>query len=314
MAQSIFRKAALERLSTPEQLDRLVQITRPIGWFGLCFFYGVCLFGFIWSFWASFPVRISAPGMLVSDAGLAHVMATHPGRLKTLLVKSGETVVSGQAVAKIEQPELALELDMARSELREHEDKYRALLMLAGKEAKAQSRLDENQQKATLEAIKFKEDRIRWLLQSKKQEEKLVESGFITQHRAEQVQLDLNLARAELAQLQNELKQLDAQKLTLQLTREKDLLDSELRRNTARRKVAEIEQKLAEQQWLRSPYEGTVAELKVNSGELVQTGTSVFSVQKSQDAQGVLSAVFYVAPEDGNRVVPGMKVQVSPYI
>jgi len=32
---SIFRQAALDRLSSPEQLDRLMQVTLPTGWIAL---------------------------------------------------------------------------------------------------------------------------------------------------------------------------------------------------------------------------------------------------------------------------------------
>ena len=35
MDKTIFREAALERLSSPEELDRLMQITTPRGWLAL---------------------------------------------------------------------------------------------------------------------------------------------------------------------------------------------------------------------------------------------------------------------------------------
>ena len=35
MNKSIFRQAALERLSSPEQLDQLARVTQPVGWLAL---------------------------------------------------------------------------------------------------------------------------------------------------------------------------------------------------------------------------------------------------------------------------------------
>jgi hypothetical protein len=35
MDKPLFRQAALERLSSPEQLDQLVRVTHPLGWLAL---------------------------------------------------------------------------------------------------------------------------------------------------------------------------------------------------------------------------------------------------------------------------------------
>ncbi len=311
MADSIFRAAALERLSTPEQLDRLARITRPIAWVALTAFFLVCALALVWSAFVSFPVRVPAQGMLVAPEGVMDVMTAHRGRVN-ILVKPGDTIRSGQPVARLEQPDTSQELQLARMEAAELDEKYAALGSLTGSETRARLQADADRRTGIRQAIAFKRDRIAWLEEKLAQEKDMVLKGFISSQRAVNAQIELNTARSELATLENDLKQLDAAHSSYAISKQRTLMDTDLRRNAARRKAAELQEKLDRQVTLLSPYDAQVAELKVNSGELVESGASLFSVQRSGAVAQSLMAVIYVAPEDGKRIVPGMHVQVSP--
>lgn len=60
----VFRKTVLDRLSSPEQLDQLVQITRPQGWIALGILSGVMIGALLWGWFGSVPVEITANGIL----------------------------------------------------------------------------------------------------------------------------------------------------------------------------------------------------------------------------------------------------------
>ena len=70
-----------------------------------------------------------------------------------------------------------------------------------------------------------------------------------------------------------------------------------------------------------SPYDGIVAELKVNGGEIVERGTPLMTlvpIDPEVDAGSrvgpavPLVATLYVSPADGKRIRPGMRVEVQP--
>ena len=46
----IFSREALDKMRSPEKLDRMLQITNPIGWMGLIAV-GVVMFSVIWALW-----------------------------------------------------------------------------------------------------------------------------------------------------------------------------------------------------------------------------------------------------------------------
>ncbi len=64
---NIFRKEALERLSSPEQLDQLMQIVTPRSWLPLAALSSLLACGLVWSFVGRIPVTTSGKGVLVYD-------------------------------------------------------------------------------------------------------------------------------------------------------------------------------------------------------------------------------------------------------
>ena len=60
MENPIFRKVALERLASPEQLDELMHVTTPKGWLALVGLGSLLAAALIWSIFAT--VQLSVPG------------------------------------------------------------------------------------------------------------------------------------------------------------------------------------------------------------------------------------------------------------
>jgi hypothetical protein len=60
----MFRKAALDRLSSPEELDQLMHVTRPRGWLARLGLGVILAAGFVWSLVAVIPTTVSGQGVL----------------------------------------------------------------------------------------------------------------------------------------------------------------------------------------------------------------------------------------------------------
>jgi hypothetical protein len=68
MQRQIFRKVALDRLASPEQLDQLLQVTRPTGWLALAALYTLLAAAVLWSIFGSIAVQVSGRAALVAPA------------------------------------------------------------------------------------------------------------------------------------------------------------------------------------------------------------------------------------------------------
>src|SRR4029079_15707325 len=96
----------LEKLSTPEQLDTLMGVTRPAGWIAL-FTTAVLLAGIVvWSIVGNLRVTVPARGILIRGGALIDVQAGSNGRISEFLVKPGDVVKPGDEVAVIAQREM----------------------------------------------------------------------------------------------------------------------------------------------------------------------------------------------------------------
>lgn len=65
--KSIFRQSALDRISSPDQLDKVLKITSPMSWLALLGITLIIVFAVVWSFTGSLPSTITAPGVIVSS-------------------------------------------------------------------------------------------------------------------------------------------------------------------------------------------------------------------------------------------------------
>ena len=70
MQKPIFRQAALERLSSPEQLDQLMQVTTPKGWLALIALAGLLVTAVVLGFVGSIPVTVTGQCILLNSGGV----------------------------------------------------------------------------------------------------------------------------------------------------------------------------------------------------------------------------------------------------
>ncbi|WP_081608930.1 NHLP bacteriocin system secretion protein [Paramagnetospirillum caucaseum] len=316
--QSIFRQVALERLSTPEQLDQVMRVTSPLSWLMAGSVAVLIVTALIWSLVATIPVKVSAQGILISPGGVLTVSSEHGGRITELLVRSGQRVSVGQLVARLEQPDVRQDLDTAKAELGELHRQRQQIIEFQGRDNKVQIALLAQKKKDIQETLRHLGDRIHWLSERERNEAGLLAKQYIDRNRYINTKIELNSAVEARSKAANELKQVERDETTLSIGKERELLDKEMLIGAASRKIEALEERLARQSTVISPYSGDIVEFKVNQGEVVDKGKALFSLlparseSAAQAKGGDLIAVVYVNPNDGKKVRPGMPVQVAP--
>jgi hypothetical protein len=99
MARPIFRKAALDRLASPDQLDQLMQLTSPRAWIALLGL-GLLLFvALLWSLFGTLSTTVEGQGVLVAE--IQQLRATRAGVVQKFLVQSGDEVQEGQPLVQL---------------------------------------------------------------------------------------------------------------------------------------------------------------------------------------------------------------------
>lgn len=97
-----FRQAALDRLASPDQLDRLLPVAERRGWFALALLGALGAALAVWSLGAAIPVTVAGAGVLTAGAGqIVTLPATDDGRLNGFSVAPGDAVRRGQPLADL---------------------------------------------------------------------------------------------------------------------------------------------------------------------------------------------------------------------
>lgn len=97
----IFRKTALERLSSPDQLDSMLKITTPMSWVGIGAAAALAAAVVAWSFAGSIPTIVSAPGFLVYSYNTNTIYSPASGYVKEILVQPFDVVEPGTPVVEL---------------------------------------------------------------------------------------------------------------------------------------------------------------------------------------------------------------------
>ncbi len=99
----IFRKKALDTLSSPEQLDQLMQVTTLRGWVALLGLGILLVAGITYAFLGNIPSTITEQGVLLNRGGVRGIVVPVAGELIDVSVQVGDDVKAGQIVAVLHE-------------------------------------------------------------------------------------------------------------------------------------------------------------------------------------------------------------------
>jgi multidrug efflux pump subunit AcrA (membrane-fusion protein) len=105
MNPPIYRKAALDRLASPDQLDQLMQVTSRRSWIALAGFALLLAAALVWSLVGTVTDTVEGQGVLLREDGVRPVTAPCDGVVTRFLVKSGDRVQVGEPLVLLTPPD-----------------------------------------------------------------------------------------------------------------------------------------------------------------------------------------------------------------
>jgi len=262
---SLFRKTALDALSSPEQLNQPLQLLRPSQWVLLISLGVFSLTIVIWSIMGRIPVRVSGRGVLIKPNSLALVQSETTGRITQLPAKVGDCLKQGALMGRLAPVSKEVEMKAAQAQLAQ------MLLQDQGQDGLGAMRVSQLQSQI-------------------KRISHLTNTGAIS--------LD------ELSERQRELSELLYSIEAENSQREQQIKEQESR-------IRSRQEEIRRTSLIRAPITGCVIDRDVHSGEVVQTGKTLFTMQAAED-RGVLESLAFFPAKDGKRLRQGQRVRISP--
>jgi len=97
----LYRTSSLEKLSSPEQLDRAITVTSPMSWVALIGITAIIAVTLAWSVLGSLPTIISASGIVASPISTNALFSSETGTVSEVYVNVGDRVGTGDAIISV---------------------------------------------------------------------------------------------------------------------------------------------------------------------------------------------------------------------
>ena len=223
-------------------------------------------------------------------------------------VQPGDTVVTGQVLARIAKVELEQNLAHAEAVLAEREEALAQRVRHFERETAAKRANFESRRAALRQALGAAESRVRFQEEMLRGQEEIASRGFTTRQRVEETRQELASAQHKISDARSQILMIEAEELDMASRVDQALTESRVRVADARRAVEELRLQFSQDTQVLSPVNGRVTEWKVAEGTRVAGGTPVVSIESG--AEG-LQLMLYVPPENGKAVKPGMDVRIA---
>jgi HlyD family secretion protein len=296
---SLFRKAAIDKVSSPEQLDLLMRVTSPVGWLALLTV-AVMLCGVgVWSVLGSIPDLVDGSGTLFRGERIYDVKATIGGTVLALDARPGSLVVAGQTIARIKREVTGTEQQQAATEqirasnarVQAFNDQLTANSVTIGKNQVQANRLREQVQ----------------TLEKQRQNQKLlVDQGIKAPKDLFSIDQQIAGLHGQIDSLLVEARQLEAASQGIK---------AQIR--AAQAEVTSTQAGLASTSVVTSTEPGRIVEVLKSAGDKVLEGEPLIRIQRSgsdasQICGGDVHALIYVPAGAAGKIKQGQTVRVSP--
>lgn len=94
----LYRKSALERISSPEQLDKALKVTSPMSWLALLGLTLIVVVTVIWSIIGTIPVTVTTSGIISTPVSTNAIYMEESGKVVSVLVRPGTQLHMGDPV------------------------------------------------------------------------------------------------------------------------------------------------------------------------------------------------------------------------
>lgn len=311
-SKQIFRQAALDRLASPEQTDRLDMLLPRNAWFILAGFLVFVILGLSWGIYGRIPTTVSGTGILLSPEGVMNILSTSNGTLVCLKVQNEAVVKAGDLLAEIEHPELSKEISAAHQRLAELSKKKETSLLLQKREKESVEQLIKMKLAAASDTVKNYEKQIVLARQKAEQQKDLIAKGLITRQALLETEKEIQSAEGQIRELRNQQKQVESESMDLgnRQTREGMGVDAEIAEQT--RSVEMLEKRRELNSKIYAPTDGRIVEIMAAEHSVITQGQPILSLESIKEGTKKLEAYLYIPMREGKQIHPDMNVQIVP--
>jgi HlyD family secretion protein len=237
------------------------------------------------------------------------VVTAGSGLVTGINVNLGDRVKADQVVARVSDPELLEKIRLARSAVEEARSERERNLSSRQQGAHLQVEALTRDQANAQREIQELGEQVKIATEQIGVDNQLLSKGLITRQQTLQDQQKLVEIKGQIETRRAKIKRIEADQFTARTDPERFDEDMKARIAELERNLADLENQMAIQSSVASPYDGQVIEMKAVPGSLVTAGSPVLSIQPQGNT---LEVLVYLPSLQAKAVQPGMEAEISP--
>lgn len=312
MNKNIFRKQALDKITSPKQLDALIKINSSLSWVFLIALGLFVVFGILWGVFGIIPTKVKGTGMIVTSHVIVKLQAPISGEVVILNVKAGDNIKEGQILARIKQPQLEEKVKHLLSRIETLKHNLQVLDYLNQSELKTEIGFLSQQEKSLNEGISELTSHENWYADFAKKNKELRNKGSISDLNYHEVIKELSSVKMDIYNREDQLQDIMYKK-TLGLSKlRKEYLSKEQEIEEMEIQLKEIQFELDQRSIIRSPSDGKILELLIGNHQVIQTGADFATMLKRSGEDEDLEALVFFSSSEGKKIKRCMFANVVP--
>ncbi len=282
----------------------------------------------IWCIVGRIPTIATGRGVIVRPRQITQVQASAAGRILTIRVHIGDHVKEGDLIATIDQADIVKRIDENRRAVTALEDQDKRKTAAETGHLAVQTQQDTMERrgleaqrtalkKSLADAVSLKP-----ILETHAESNrKMVKEGLLgyaakdisdSESAVHDNDAKIDDYTSRTAQIDGQLQQIETRHVALD---RQIMADATARRNEIEqlRKSMELDSfQIVRDGSIRSQYSGRVSEVMTAVGQVVPAGGKLLTLEADgASAEGLVSISFY-SVRDGKKILPGMRIQVTP--
>ena len=306
----LFRKKALDRLSSPDRLDERVALIAPSWWVALAALFGVLGVAALWGACGRISTKVDGSGMLLEEHGFQNVVSLSDGVMGELNVQEGSRVEKDDVLARVSLPLQQMELEAFREKLETLRTEWNELHAAAEQHRANRAAFHESMRASNAESVEKLTQILEKLKQLSDTYAELSGRGIVTQVESLRLLQDMLNGALQITQQQQENMRADVEKADFDLDFKRDFWQRQQKLMDAEMELKSKMARLLSQTLILSPAPGTIVNVQKSAGDKVSDGEVVFLLQPA--SSGTLHASAFIPAAKSKNVQEGQPVLVSP--
>jgi len=311
--KEIFRDEALQKASSPDQIDDLMHIIQPRVWISVLAVLFLIIITILWGFLGNIPTRVNGAGIILRSDMVGGIYANGNGELVAISVLEGDVVSKGQVIGRIKHPELRAEIGYLEKHIAELSVEINSQNLITDSILESEMYYVEQKYQSIKLSITRNKEKQKILEDRIRDQDELLKKGLITR------QTYLNsldeLKKLEINEdiLISEFTEIEIEKSRNTKGARLSIVDNRLVLKDQLRKLELLKIELDDAENVRSNYDGIVLEQSAFVGSLVTRGTMIAVIEPST-CNSDQRAIVFVLLKDAKKLRQGMKSYIIPTV